>query len=62
MADYTVVAFGVMIVIALGDYLLGGRRRYKGSRLNPVVIVAEEMDSINAEDGSGGKGGGVEAC
>ncbi|KAA8907841.1 amino acid permease [Sphaerosporella brunnea] len=34
--NYTVVAFGLVLVVALGDYLLDGKRRYKGPRI-PVT-------------------------
>jgi hypothetical protein len=39
------VAFGVVLVVALGDYVLDGKRRYKGPR-TPLAIEAES----NAEE------------
>ena len=41
MVDYTVVAFGVVLIIAVGDYLLDGKNRFKLKGARPPVVDDE---------------------
>ncbi|KAF8545062.1 amino acid permease-domain-containing protein [Trichophaea hybrida] len=47
--NYTVVAFGVVIVIAMADYFLEGNKRYRGPRMPTIMEVSNEQSKIEAK-------------
>jgi hypothetical protein len=55
--DYTVVAFGVVIVFAMVGYFLEGKKRYKGPRLPAMIetnksVVSNEQRTMIVPDAS----------
>jgi hypothetical protein len=43
------VAFGVVLVIAVGDYFLDGKKRFKGPRIPIVIEAAKSNERVTNE-------------
>ncbi|KAI5857151.1 amino acid/polyamine transporter I [Tricharina praecox] len=51
--NYTVLALGIVVIIAVGDYFLDGKRRFKGPRL--PVFDDEDLERLQDVGVFGGK-------